>query len=173
MVSEQLRQWDIARGSAVILLDADLQHPPELIPAMLAEQDAGFDVIDGIKSASDARETEFSIYHLAARAFYGLIGGNTGAGLQSSSDFKLLDRQVVDTVKDLPERHRFFRGLVAWVGFRVARVPFRVRDRIAGTSKWSIAQLFRYAVRCCSMAYSGRRHSGISGAVARSQDSRP
>ncbi len=135
---------DAACGRAVLLMDADLQHPTDLIPTMLARWDEGHDVVDAVKSD---RGREGFAYKAAAGVFYGLMGSAAGANLRGSSDFKLLDRQVVDAVRACPERNRFFRGLVAWVGFRVARVPFQVRDRAAGTSKWSFRGLVAYSLR--------------------------
>jgi dolichol-phosphate mannosyltransferase len=74
------------------------------------------------------------------------LGARARGGFQGASDFKLLDRQVVDAVRQCPERHRFFRGLVAWVGFRVVELPFEVRERAAGESKWSALGLVRYSL---------------------------
>lgn len=138
---------DVARGRAVVLLDADLQHPADLIPMMVAKWDEGFDVVDAFKATSAHRGREPVPYRIAAAFFYRLMGAHAGERLQGSSDYKLLDRQVVDALRQMPERHRFFRGIVAWVGFRVARVPLRVGPRTAGTSKWGAAALVRYAVR--------------------------
>ncbi|MGH9256652.1 MAG: glycosyltransferase family 2 protein [Vicinamibacterales bacterium] len=138
---------DTARGRAVVFLDADLQHPTDLIPAMVAKWDEGFDVVDAFKATSADRGREPMSYRAAATLFYKLLEGNAGERLRGSSDYKLLDRQVVDTLRQLPERHRFFRGIVAWVGFRVTRVPLQVRPRAAGASKWGPAALLRYAVR--------------------------
>jgi len=135
---------DVACGRAVIFLDADLQHPVELIPDMLARWDQGFDVVEAIKRH---RGRESSVYRAASVLFYSLMGRSAGARLQHSSDFKLLDRQVVDVLAALPERARFFRGLVAWVGFDVAQIPFQVRHRAAGVTKWSLTGLARYALR--------------------------
>lgn len=138
---------DAARGDAVILLDADLQHPTELIPELIARWDQGFDVVDAYKATSADRGRESIWYRVATKAFYLLLGGHAGEYLQGSSDYKLLDRQVVDALQQLPERHRFFRGLVAWIGFRVTRVPFTVRPRATGASKWGTAALVQYGVR--------------------------
>ena len=138
---------DTARGRAVIFLDADLQHPTSLIPTMVAKWDEGFDVVDAVKVSSADRGHEPAPYRIAANLFYALMGEQAGRHLRGASDYKLLDRQVVDLVRQLPERHRFFRGIVAWVGFRVARVPLHVHQRAAGTSKWGVMALVRYAAR--------------------------
>jgi dolichol-phosphate mannosyltransferase len=132
-----------AQGQAVVLMDADLQHPPSLLPALLAKWKQGFDVVDAVKAN---RGDESAGYRLFAALFYGLLSRAVGKDMHGASDFKLLDRQVVDAVLACPERNRFFRGLVAWVGFSVAQVPFDVAARHAGTSKWSMRGLIRYAL---------------------------
>lgn len=135
---------ELARGQAVLLMDADLQHPPELIPQLVAAWEQGFDVVDAVKAH---RGAEGLAYKLAARAFYALMGDSVGQRLHGSSDFKLLDRQVVDAVLACPERSRFFRGLVAWVGFRVKQVPFEVQARAAGQTSWGLRGLIAYSLR--------------------------
>lgn len=136
---------DHARGLAVLLLDADLQHPPELIPRMVAAWKAGADVVSGVK---ESRGSEGILYGLMARTFNALMGGAASQGnFRGASDFKLLDRQVVDALRACPERHRFFRGLVAWVGFRTHDVPFHVGQRAGGDTKWSTLGLIRYSLR--------------------------
>lgn len=133
-----------ATGEAVLVMDADLQHPPDLIPRMLARWDEGYDVVDAVKAD---RGEEPLLYKLASKSFYALMGQTVGRHLRGSSDYKLLDRQVVDAVLACPERNRFFRGLVAWVGFRVAREPFTVQPRAAGRTHWSPSGLVAYALR--------------------------
>lgn len=136
---------DSARGQAVLILDADLQHPAQLVGQMVAAWRDGADVVSGVKST---RGREGLIYGLLARVFNSLMGGATRAGkFRGASDFKLLDRQVVDALKACPERHRFFRGLVAWVGFRTEEIPFDVQERAGGTTKWSTTSLIRYSLR--------------------------
>lgn len=135
---------EASRGRAVIVMDADLQHPPDLLPKMIAAWDDGYDVVDAVK---EHRGQEGPLRTLAAAAFYGMMGRSIGESMRGSSDFKLLDRQVVDAISAMPERTRFFRGLVAWVGFRVARVPFRVQPRAAGETSWSLFGLIRYSLR--------------------------
>lgn len=140
---------DQARGQAVILLDSDLQHPPALLGEFVRRWQAGADVVNGVKLQ---RGSESPAYRAAAAVFNGLMGtslprtGRQGA-FAGASDFKLLDREVVEALKSCPERNRFFRGLVAWVGFRVETVPFEVQARVAGTGKWSLGALFRYSLR--------------------------
>jgi len=138
---------DLARGRAVVFMDADLQHPVDLLSALVAKWEEGFDVVDAHKETAADRGQESMLYRMAAGTFYGLMGTHAKASLRGSSDYKLLDRQVVEAVRQLPERHRFFRGLVGWVGFRVARVPLQVRQRESGSSKWDVLTLVRYASR--------------------------
>lgn len=134
---------DHALGRAVLLLDADLQHPATLIPEMVAAWRGGAEVVNGVKLS---RGKEGLLYKAMAALFNQLMGGRSG-GFRGASDFKLLDRQVVDALKQCPERHRFFRGLVAWVGFSSVDIPFHVQERAAGETKWSTSGLIRYSLR--------------------------
>jgi dolichol-phosphate mannosyltransferase len=134
---------EVARGQAVLLMDSDLQHPPSLIPQLIQRWREGFDVVEAVK---DDRGQESWLYKTSASTFYGMMGQAVGRNLRGSSDFKLLDRQVVDALLEFPERRRFFRGLVAWVGFRVSRVPFQVQERRAGRTKWSNRALVGYSI---------------------------
>jgi len=133
---------EAARGLALIVIDADLQHPPGLLPEMVRLWRAGNDVVEAVRRD---RGDEGVSYRLMARTFYALVGRSVGRDLQGSTDYKLLDRQVADVILQCPERNRFFRGLVAWAGFRVAQVPFVAAHRHGGVSKWSAAGLLRYA----------------------------
>ncbi len=133
-----------ARGQAVLLMDSDLQHPPELIPRLVDKWREGFDVVNAVKAD---RGKEGLTYRFMAWVFYRLMGSTARRVLHGSSDFKLLDRQVVDALESLPEKTRFFRGLVAWVGFRTTDVPFNVAPRAGGSTKWSTRALVRYSLR--------------------------
>lgn len=133
-----------ARGACCVVIDCDLQHPPEKILEMYALWQQGYDIVEGRKIS---RGTERPWRTLAAKAFYRLISKATGCDLSHASDFKLLDRAVVEVLIHLRERHTFFRALSSWVGFRTTHVSFAVREREAGASKWSTASLIRYAVR--------------------------
>jgi len=138
---------DHARGRAAILLDSDLQHPPSLLAEFVRRWQEGADVVNGVKAD---RGRESLTYRSSAGIFNRLMGKSlpaAGSGFAGASDFKLLDRQVIEALKSCPERSRFFRGLVAWIGFRVDTVPFEVQERAAGQSKWSHAELVRYSVR--------------------------
>ena len=133
-----------AQGAAVIVLDGDLQHPPQLIPQMLAFWHQGICVVEGIKSDRGQE----SLHHgLLARGFYGLLRRFGGLDLEGHSDFKLLDRVVVDAYLSFPERQRFFRGIIRWAGYPSAQIPFAVPERAGGgASQWSKLKLFRYAI---------------------------
>lgn len=133
-----------ARGRAVLLMDADLQHPPDLIPRMVELWDQGYDVVSAVK---ETRARESLLYRAMTGLFNKLMGGAAGGSFRGASDFKLLDRQVVDALASCPENTRFFRGLVTWVGFRTATIPFKVAERVAGTTKWSPFGLVRYSLR--------------------------
>lgn len=135
---------DAATGDACIVLDADLQHPPALIPQMvrLWRQEA-WDVVEAVKA--DRGQESWS-HRFVTRTFYRTAGWLTGHELQDASDFKLLDRRVVDEWKRLGERVTFFRGLVSWLGFRRTQIRFEVPPREGGGSKWSVSGLTRLAV---------------------------
>ena len=132
-----------AAGDCCVVLDCDLQHPPEKIVEMYRLWEQGYEVVEGIK-ADRGRET--GMHRFAANSFYGLISRATGMDMSASSDFKLLDRKVVDTLNAMPERNVFFRALSFWVGFKKAEVTYDVRERTAGESKWSTRSLIRYAI---------------------------
>lgn len=135
---------EFASGSSVIVMDGDGQHPPELIPEMVKLWKEGkADIVEAVKID---RGNEGLSRAMGARLFYWLMKHLTGLDLDSSSDFKLLDRRVVDAHNRLPESSRFFRGIVSWLGFRKAQVTFEVKGRRAGRSKWSLLQLAKLAV---------------------------
>ncbi len=135
---------DAADGDAVVVMDGDLQHPPAVIPEMVRLwRDEGYEVVEGVKS-SRGRESLGS--RLNAALFYSLFKRLSGFDLENASDFKLLDRRVVEEWRRLGERDTFFRGLSAWLGFRRAKVPFEVADRKAGKSKWSPFKLIRLSI---------------------------
>ena len=134
---------EAARGDCCVVLDCDLQHPPEKIVEMYRLWEQGYEVVEGIKSD---RGEETGMHKFAANSFYAIISRLTGLDMASSSDFKLLDRKVIDTLNRMPERNVFFRALSFWVGFKKAEVSYDVRERTAGESKWSTRALIRYAI---------------------------
>ena len=134
---------DHARGEAVILIDADLQHPPEVIADFVREWENGYDVVYGVRQARETDSTlRKNLTHLFYKLFrtFGEIPLPEGAG-----DFRLMDRKVVKALRQLGERARFSKGLYAWVGFEAKGVPFVVAERAAGESKFSFRKLFRFA----------------------------
>ena len=134
---------ETAKGDCVVVIDCDLQHPPEKIVEMYRLWEEGYEVVEGIK---EDRGEESGLHRFAANSFYGIISRATGMDMASSSDFKLLDRKVVDTLNRLPERNVFFRALSFWVGYRKAEVSYRVQERTVGESKWSTKSLIKYAI---------------------------
>lgn len=133
-----------AAGDCCVVMDTDLQHPPEKVPEMYRLWEQGYEVVEGIKNS---RGEESRMHKFAADRFYGLISKSTGVDMTASSDFKLLDRKVVDTLNAMPERSVFFRALSYWVGFKKANVCYDVRERAAGESKWSTGSLVKYAFK--------------------------
>ena len=134
---------ETAKGDCVVVIDCDLQHPPEKIVEMYRLWEEGYEVVEGIK---EDRGEESGFHKFAANSFYSLISRATGMDMASSSDFKLLDRKVVDTLNSLPERNVFFRALSFWVGYKKTEVLYRVQDRTEGESKWSTRSLIKYAI---------------------------
>lgn len=132
-----------ARGDAVVIIDADLQHPPQLIPRMIQLWSQGVPVVAAVKSQ---RGRESALSRLHAAAFYQLFKVFAGLDIAGQCDFKLLDRTVVDTLLAFPERQKFFRGLVDWSGYECARIPFEVAAREGSVSRWSFIRLARYAI---------------------------
>ncbi len=134
---------DYATGEAVVVMDADLQHPPELIPELVrCWREEGADVVEGVKSS---RGKENFLYKVCAKSFYAILLRMTGIDLRNASDYKLLDRKVVEAMQKMPEKVTFFRGMSAWVGFERMQVPFEVKERVMGTSKWSVRRLTGFA----------------------------
>ena len=132
-----------AKGDVVVTIDADLQHPPHLIPMMLDEWRHGAKVVNAVKRR---RENDGVYTRIRAKIFNTVLSKLGGIDLNNSSDFKLLDRLVVDTiVKELPERRRFYRGLSDWVGYVQASIPFDVEERAAGEGKWTSLRLIELA----------------------------
>lgn len=134
---------ELATGDAVIVMDCDLQHPPQVIPQMWQLWQDGAEVVEGIKSR---RGKESLGYRLSAGFFYRIMSRLIRMDMNSSSDFKLLDRKVVDVLLGLPERNTFFRALSFWTGFRTEKVSYEVQERQFGKSKWSFWSLMKYAI---------------------------
>ncbi|MCQ2539145.1 MAG: glycosyltransferase family 2 protein [Acetatifactor sp.] len=134
---------EMTTGDAVIVMDCDLQHPPQVIPEMWSKWQSGVEVVEGIKKN---RGKESLGYKLSAGLFYKIMSGLIKMDMSASSDFKLLDRKVVDVLLALPERNTFFRALSFWAGFRTEPVYYEVQERQFGKSKWSFWSLMKYAI---------------------------
>ncbi|MBQ6733885.1 MAG: glycosyltransferase family 2 protein [Lachnospiraceae bacterium] len=132
-----------AKGDCCVILDCDLQHPPEKIVEMYRLWEQGYEVVEGLK---EKRGKESGSYRASAGIFYRLMSRVAGFDMTASSDFKLLDRKVVDTLNALPERGVFFRALSFWCGYKKTEVYYSVQPRTQGKSKWTKRALFRYAV---------------------------
>ncbi|MES2496335.1 MAG: glycosyltransferase family 2 protein [Pseudomonadota bacterium] len=134
---------DAARGDAVVLIDADLQDPPEVIHQMVERWRAGFDVVYGIRATRQG-ETAFKL--ATARSFYRLLNRLSDIPIPlDTGDFRLMSRKVVDTLCAMPERDRFVRGMVSWVGFKQTELPYERGRRVAGTSKYPLRKMLRFA----------------------------
>jgi glycosyltransferase involved in cell wall biosynthesis len=142
-----------ATGEAVVVMDSDGQHPPSLLPQMLDAWRAGEAQIIAAKKA--ARPTDSRIERVNAHLFNALMRVMTGLDLSAASDYRLLDRRVVDALLAFPERVRFFRGMTVWTGFTTKHLVFDVAPRIAGTSRWSAGQLTKLAINAIT-AYSAK-----------------
>ena len=132
-----------AKGDCTAVMDCDLQHPPETLTEMYKLWKEGFEVIEGVKAD---RGKESLLHKMSAGFFYGIMSDAMKMDMMHASDFKLLDRKAVDALLRFPEYHSFFRALSAWVGFKTTTVSFKVKEREAGTSKWSTRALIKYAV---------------------------
>lgn len=132
-----------ATGQAVVVLDSDLQHPPELIPQMVSLWESGFKIVSTCKVNGDPRST---IYRFFSAWFYRLLQLLSNLDLRGDCDFKLLDRTVIQQLLMLPEKNRFFRGLVSWMGYPSVVINFEVPPRHNGESRWSFIRLTRYAI---------------------------
>jgi polyisoprenyl-phosphate glycosyltransferase len=136
---------DYARGDAVVLTDADLQDPPEVILEMITKWREGYDVVYGVRSEREG-ETWFKLF--TAKAFYRIIHRITSVNIPlDTGDFRLMDRRVVNAIRQMRERNRFLRGMVPWVGFRQTGVHFKRAPRYAGEAKYSsVRRMFRFAM---------------------------
>jgi len=135
---------DAAAGEAAITLDADLQHPPELIPQLVSKWENGAEIVNTIRS-----ETKGAGFfkRITAGFFYWLISKIGRINLKANTaDYRLLDQKVVATLKNVKERHRFLRGLIAWVGFKQEFLPYQADQRLSGKSKYSFHRMFSFAI---------------------------
>jgi dolichol-phosphate mannosyltransferase len=135
---------ELATGDAVILMDGDLQDPPELIGAFLQKWREGYDVVYAVRRTRKG-ESRFKLW--TARAFYRVIKRLTKVAIPlDTGDFRLMSRRTVEAVRRLPERHRFLRGMVSWVGFNQIALEYDRDVRHSGTTKYSLGKMLRFAV---------------------------
>jgi dolichol-phosphate mannosyltransferase len=134
----------ICRGGRVLIMDSDLQDPPELLPDMMKLMDEGADVVYGQRRQ---REGETLFKRVTASAFYRLIGRLTDVEIPSDTgDFRLMSRRVLELLLAMPERHRFIRGMVAWIGGRQVPLLYDRKARAAGETKYPLGKMVRFAV---------------------------
>jgi polyisoprenyl-phosphate glycosyltransferase len=133
----------VARGDTVITLDADLQHPPEAIPALLNAARQGYDVVYAVRSAEDAAGFW---KRFTARVFYKILNRLSSLELpEGAADYRLMSRRVVDVLLDMPERHRFLRGLVRWAGYEQSFVEYHRSKREYGETKYTLRRMLLFA----------------------------
>jgi polyisoprenyl-phosphate glycosyltransferase len=135
---------DHARGAAVVVIDSDLQDPPEVIPELINRWQEGYQVVYAVRAE---REGETWFKQITARTFYRLIARITNVNIPvDTGDFRLMDRRVVDALGSMREQHRFMRGMSAWVGFKQAGVPYKRDARSAGETKYPFRKMFKFAL---------------------------
>ena len=133
-----------AGGACSVILDCDLQHPPETMVEMYRLWEDGAMVVEGVKRS---RGKENRLHGFCAGVFYRIMSAATHVDMSRASDFRLLDRKVAEELLAMPERNTFFRALSSWVGYRTETVEYDVGERLYGKTKWSVSALVRYAIR--------------------------
>ncbi len=132
------------RGDAAIIIDADLQHPPEVMLQFVEKWRQGYDIVYGDRVD---RSTDGPFRKFYAKAFYRLFNFLSRSDIPSGAgDFRLLDRKAIDAMNRFKESSRFNKGLYSWIGFKSIGVPYQVADRIEGATKWSFRKLLRFAI---------------------------
>jgi dolichol-phosphate mannosyltransferase len=132
-----------AKGDCCVVMDCDLQHPPQVIPELYKLWQQGYEVVEGVKKIKDDKPFTYGIF---SNLFYRIITFLSGFNMRASSDFKLLDKRVVNALLTLEERNTFFRGLSFWVGFRSIKFEYDVMPRKFGATKWNFYKLTKYAL---------------------------
>lgn len=132
-----------SKGDCCVIIDCDLQHPPEKIVEMYHLWEEGYEVIEAVKKD---RGKEGRFYSFAAKCFYDIISRITDIDMSRASDFKLMDRKAVTVLLNMREKNAFFRALSSWIGFKTTKIEFNVQERTVGESKWSTVALIRYAI---------------------------
>jgi len=131
------------KGGCAAVMDCDLQHPPQTLVKMYSLWLEGYEIVEGVKNT---RGKENALRRGFAKGFYKIISGLTGFDMENASDFKLLDKKVVEILLDMPERRTFFRAMSFWVGFKTCQVRYDVAKRAYGKTKWSFFKLFQYGI---------------------------
>ena len=135
---------DATQGRAIIVMDADLQDPPEVVEQLIAKWKEGYDVVYA-RRLSRAGDSRFK--RATAHLFYRMLGHMSSVGIPADvGDFRLIDRKVLDALRQMPERDRFVRGMVAWLGFRQSEVTFHRLERAAGETKYPLFKMARLAM---------------------------
>lgn len=132
-----------AKGACAVVIDCDLQHPPEKIVEMYRLWQEGYEIVEAVKAS---RGEESFLHAVCAKWFYNLISAATKIDMSRASDFKLLDRKAVAALLNMGEKNTFFRALSSWIGFCSVQIEFEVQERVAGASKWSAKALVKYAL---------------------------
>ena len=132
-----------ASGDCCVVLDCDLQHPPEKIVDMYRLWEQGYEIVEGVKIS---RGRESAMHKFAAKSFYNIMSESVGFDMSRASDYKLLDRKAMNVLLNMNEKNAFFRALSSWIGFKSTEVEYDVREREAGVSKWSTKSLIKYAI---------------------------
>ncbi|MCC9294298.1 glycosyltransferase family 2 protein [Clostridium sp. WLY-B-L2] len=155
----------VSQGEAVIVIDADLQDPPEVIPEMIEKWKQGYDVVYGKRAK---REGESFFKKLTAGVFYRLLKSMTSIDIPvDTGDFRLIDRKVCDVLNSLPEKNRYVRGLVSWIGYRQTYVEFIRQERFAGDTKYPLKKMFKLAFDgITSFSYKPLVMSGYLGGIS-------
>ena len=130
-------------GDCCVVMDCDLQHPPEILIDMYRLWQQGYEVVEGVKRS---RGKESFLHKASAGLFYKIISKAVKIDMSRASDFKLMDRMAVDSLLNMPEKNAFFRALSSWIGYKTTEVEFDVREREEGESKWSTWSLIKYAI---------------------------
>ena len=134
---------DHADGDVIISMDADGQHPPEMLGQMIELVRQGYDIVQAQRIEGDA---SFSFKQVTSGAFYSLLNRVSGTRVQpGAADFRALSRQALDALKSMPEYHRFLRGMIAWIGYKSVILPYHEPERVAGKSKYSLGKMLRLA----------------------------
>ncbi len=131
-------------GDCCVVMDCDLQHPPETILEMYALWKQGYEVVEGVK---EERGKESKLHRICAAGFYKMISIATNIDMSKASDFKLLDKKAVQSLLEIKEEEVFFRALSSWIGFKTTKIAFHVQERELGESKWSFLSLVKYALK--------------------------